>query len=452
MPDGLPDDHPRYIKFEEFNHATLSMGPVLEELFVNLQRKSPLTCVIRDTRMSAAHAVAKKLGIPVVGFATPSAVSIQCVFHIPTFYSTGLLPLPAPPEGCNPAFISGLALGPPQSDAEKAARQALVTQCVPGLSPNLKVQDLPTQVLPPPDHYFLRIHRDIQNPLIPDCECILFNTFLDLEDEALAAMTGHLNSNVFAVGPLVLSSTDGSVEKVAIAGAGSALREEDPVALSWLDDQSPKSVLFVSFGSIATVSIEQMQELAYGLEMSGHAFLWVIRTDTIENMCEENQEFETMFDEFVTRTRDRGLLVPWAPQTAVLSHPSVAAFLTHCGWNSAIESIASGVPMLAWPRFGDQTTNCHYITDVWRIGLELQVTADKIGNGIVDRKEIDQKVRKMLGKEEAGDLEVDAIRTNSRKLELAARKAIARGGSSQVALAKFVEFIQKRSKHPPPPS
>lgn len=298
--------------------------------------------------------------------------------------------------------------------------------CISGVSPSLRVEDLPTHILPDLDHYYLKIHRDIQNPLLPDCECILFNTFHELEGEVLDAMTGHLNAHVFAVGPLVLGRAE----------VGSALRQEDPVALSWLDGRDPNSVLFVSFGSIATVSSEQMRELALGLETSGAAFLWVVRTDSIVE--EEKEEFETWFPEFVLRTRDRGLLVPWAPQAAVLAHPAVAAFLTHCGWNSTIESIASGVPMLAWPRFGDQTTNCHYITHVWKIGLQLQVR-----NDLISKEEIDRKVRKMMAKE---DEETDAIRANSRKLEMAAKKAVAKGGSSHAALAKFVEFIERRSK------
>lgn len=313
----------------------------------------------------------------------------------------------------------------------------------------MRVEDLPTPLLTHDiDSFWYRLYQ-MQNPLLPECDCILFNTFHDLEGDVLDAMSG-MNSNVYAVGPLVLNSetTVDGVEEVAMAGVESALWEEDRVSLSWLDARSPSSVLFVSFGSMATISVEQMQEFARGLEMSGHAFLWVMRSDLIENMC-ENKEFESVFSEFVVRTRDRGLLVPWVPQTAVLSHPSVAAFLTHCGWNSAIESISCGVPMLGWPRFADQNTNCHYITHVWKIGLQFESQV-RGGSAVVPKEEIARKVRQIMAAE-GMDMEVDKIRTNSRKFQKAASNAVAKGGSSQTALATFVELIQKRTKHWSPP-
>ena len=448
--DGVPEDHPRLRDVSAFCGVLLGLGAVFEELFATLLQQSPITCVIRDLRFSAAHVAAKKLGIPVVGFITPSAIAGQCFFHLPTFLSTGSLPLPPPPAHApTPSLdLPTLTLGPPRSDEEAAARRAPLT-CLPGGSPTMRVEDLPTPLLTHDiDSFWYRLYQ-MQNPLLPECDCILYNTFRDLEGDVLDAMNG-MNSNVYAVGPLVLNSetTVDGVEEVAMAGVESALWEEDRVSLSWLDARSPSSVLFVSFGSMATISVEQMQEFARGLEMSGHAFLWVMRSDLIENMC-ENKEFESVFSEFVVRTRDRGLLVPWVPQTAVLSHPSVAAFLTHCGWNSAIESISCGVPMLGWPRFADQNTNCHYITHVWKIGLQFESQV-RGGSAVVPKEEIARKVRQIMAAE-GMDMEVDKIRTNSRKFQKAASNAVAKGGSSQTALATFVELIQKRTKHWSPP-
>lgn len=428
MSDGFPEDLLSVRNFPEFNRATLSMGPILEALLLTLHPPT-ITCIIRDIRMSAVHAIAKKLGIPVVGLATPSAISKQCVFNLPVLISSRLLPLPPPPPDCTPSFnASSLILSTPRSPAEATARQTLVTSHISGVSPTLRVQDFPTHILAGLDDYFLKIHRDIQNPLLPDCDCILFNTFHALEGEVLDAI--DLNSHVFAVGPLVLAGAE----------TGSTLRDEEPGVLSWLDTQTPNSVLFVSFGSLATVSIIQVQELASGLEQSNASFLWVIRADTVVD--EEKAEFETWFPKFALKIKNRGLLVTWAPQTAVLSHPAIAAFLTHCGWNSTIESIAYGVPMLAWPRFGDQPTNAHYIVHVWKVGMQLEVR-----EAVVAKEEIERKVRKMVAKEGL-DPEVDAIRAKSRKLEGAARKAVAKGGSSHAAMAKFVELLERRRMAP----
>jgi len=236
------------------------------------------------------------------------------------------------------------------------------------------------------------------------------------------------------------STTENGVEEVSLAGVGSGLWEEDPVSLSWLDGRKPNSVLFVSFGSIATVSMEQMREFAAGLEASNAAFLWVIRPDLIEEIS-ENEEYQTMFTEFLKRTQNRALLVPWAPQTAVLSHPAVGAFLTHCGWNSTLESISSGVPMLGWPRLSDQNTNSHYVTSVWKVGLQLRRSISEDGSAVVSKEEIAHKVTKIIGDSETEDQELSDIRRNARNFQVAAVKAAGKGGSSQVALAEFVELI-----------
>ena len=210
-------------------------------------------------------------------------------------------------------------------------------------------------------------------------------------------------------------------------------------------------MLFVSFGSTATVPIMQMREFAAGLEASNVAFLWVIRPDLIADTS-VNKEYQTMFTEFVSRTRDRALLVPWAPQIAVLAHPAVGAFLTHCGWNSVLESVSSGVPMLGWPRFSDQNTNCHYITSVWKVGLELRQTQNADGGGpVVTKQEVCEKVKKIMA-DSATDADVAKIRANCRSFQRAARKAVGNGGSSQVALAQFVERITSRPKPGPPVS
>ncbi|KAG0601345.1 hypothetical protein M758_11G103200 [Ceratodon purpureus] len=425
-----------------FCNGLLEMGPVFEELFRELLQKSSITCVIRDSRFSAVHYAGKKLGIPVVGLVTSSAISTQCNYHLSTFLSTGILPLPPPPaHDPTPSLdLVNLTLGPPRSDEEAAVRRAPLT-CLPGGSPTMRVEDLPPVLLTHDiDSFWHRMFLETQNPLLPECDCVLYNSFHGLEGDVLDAMSG-LNANIFAVGPLILSSTTtvAGVEDVGMAPAGSGLWEEDRVCLSWLDARSSDSVLFVSFGSIASMSLEQMQEFACGLEMSGHAFLWVVRSDLIEDMCKD-KEFERIFSEFVARTKDRALLVPWVPQIAVLSHPSVAAFLTHCGWNSVTESISGGVPMLAWPRIADQNTNCHYITHVWKIGLRFESQV-RDGNAVVAKEEVAHKVKRIMAVE-GSDMEVDAIRLNSRNFQEAAKKAVAKGGSSQRALTAFVELIQ----------
>ena len=80
----------------------------------------------------------------------------------------------------------------------------------------------------------------------------------------------------------------------------------------------------------------------------------------------------TLPDGFVERTKDRGMVVKWVPQVKVLGHPSVGGFVTHSGWNSCLESMSMGIPMLGWPFFADQFLDCQFCKDVWKIGLDLE--------------------------------------------------------------------------------
>lgn len=167
VPDGLPNDHPRLHDLCGFCNATLQMGPIFEELFVDLLRKSSITCVIRDVILTAAHERAKNLGIPMVVFATPSAIAMQCIYHLPPFVETVVLPIPAHPL----AHVSTpsldpvkLTLGIPRSESEIAARQAPLA-CLPGGSPTMRVNDIPKFLLSHDlDTFFLRFFREYQNP------------------------------------------------------------------------------------------------------------------------------------------------------------------------------------------------------------------------------------------------------------------------------------------------
>ncbi|RLM80867.1 hypothetical protein C2845_PM12G07960 [Panicum miliaceum] len=132
----------------------------------------------------------------------------------------------------------------------------------------------------------------------------------------------------------------------------------------WLDRQTTGSVVYVSFGSAGSLSVEQTAELAAGLEDSGHRFLWVVRMPSLDginfamfigHMSDKDDPLAWLPEGFVERTSGRGLAVAaWAPQARVLSHPATAALVSHCGWNSTLERVASGMPMVAWPLYAEQ--------------------------------------------------------------------------------------------------
>jgi UDP:flavonoid glycosyltransferase YjiC (YdhE family) len=120
------------------------------------------------------------------------------------------------------------------------------------------------------------------------------------------------------------------------------------VCMKWLDSKEPGSVVYVSFGSLAAVGEEQMAELAWGLKRTNRCFLWIVR---------ESEESKLPRD-FVKETSNIGLIIKWCPQLQVLAHKSVGCFMTHCGWNSTLEALSLGVPMVAMPQWTDQPNQC----------------------------------------------------------------------------------------------
>ncbi|GLJ48491.1 hypothetical protein SUGI_1023460 [Cryptomeria japonica] len=154
--------------------------------------------------------------------------------------------------------------------------------------------------------------------------------------------------------------------------------------------QGASSVVYVSFGSLVIVKQRQLEEFALGLEATQKPFLWVLRSDLMDGSS------ALLPPGFMEATKDRAYFVSWCPQMKVLSHPFVACFITHCGWNFVMESIAFGVPMLCWPYFTYQFFNCVYVVDVWRIGLALNKNSD----GITEKKEIEIEVKRVFENDE----------------------------------------------------
>lgn len=131
---------------------------------------------------------------------------------------------------------------------------------------------------------------------------------------------------------------------------------ENDSCLQWLDMQAEKSVLYISFGTLGNLNWEEMRELAHGLEASGVAFLWILKVSS------PAEAITLLTPGFLDRTRHRGFIhIGWAPQTRILSHWAVGGFISHCGWNSIMESISNGVPIISWPVFVDQPMNARYL-------------------------------------------------------------------------------------------
>ncbi|KAM6600258.1 hypothetical protein CsatA_019867 [Cannabis sativa] len=255
---------------------------------------------------------------------------------------------------------------------------------------------------------------------------IMVNSFLELETGAVSYLTKSEPGKppVYPVGPLV------NMEP--------STKADESNCLTWLDKQPHGSVLFVSFGSGGSLSSEQINELAFGLEMSEQRFMWVVRrpNDKVANAtyfngtAQNESSFDFLPNGFLERTQGRGLVVPsWAPQSQILRHGSTGGFLSHCGWNSTLESVVSGVPLVAWPLYAEQRMNAFMLTHEIKVAIRPKVSE----NGIVQREEIAKVVKSLIEGEDGKKL-----RNQMKDLKEAAAKALSPNGASTKALSEVV--------------
>lgn len=256
---------------------------------------------------------------------------------------------------------------------------------------------------------------------------LILNTFESLEVSALSYIRN--NSPVtYAVGPLnALARTS--------SDSGS-LWQEDRDCMTWLHSQPDRSVVYVSFGSLTVVTREEYMEFWHGLVNSGQRFLWVVRSDLINKRGGGTEEEPAVPVELEEGTRERGCMVGWAPQEEVLAQPAVGCFLTHSGWNSTLESIAAGKPMLCWPFFADQQINSRFVSAVWGIGLDMK---DLCGRSIVE---------KMVGEVMEGERS-EELRRNAQEMAEMAKKSVAEGGTSYNDFQRLVQHIMSFSSDAP---
>jgi hypothetical protein len=257
------------------------------------------------------------------------------------------------------------------------------------------------------------------------CLGLAVNTFFDLERGycEMYVRNGYAKRTYF-VGPLSLPS---SPSAVAIAG-------DSAPCIRWLDTKPAQSVVYLCFGSLTHVSEAQLLQLALGLEASGKSFLWVVRGDTW--MPPEGWK---------ERVGDRGMVVTgWAPQTAILSHPAVGAFVTHCGWNSVMETIAAGVPVLTWPMVVEQFITERFVTEVLAIGERLWPEGAGVRSTRSEEHELipaEAVARAVARFMEPGEGAGDAARSRVKELSAKAHAAMAEGGSSHHDLRRLIDDL-----------
>ncbi|XP_027914185.1 UDP-glycosyltransferase 73C1-like [Vigna unguiculata] len=270
---------------------------------------------------------------------------------------------------------------------------------------------------------------------------VIVNTFEELEKAYVREYKKVKNDKAWFIGPVSLCNKD-DLDK-AQRGNQASINEHH--CLKWLDLHQPKSVVYVCFGSICNLIPSQLVELALALEDTKRPFIWVVRNGS------QFQELEKWISEegFEERTKGRGLIIRgWAPQVMILSHPSIGGFLTHCGWNSTLEGISGGVPLVTWPLFGDQFLNEKLVTDVLKIGVRVGAEVplkwgEEEQKGVTVKKDDIKRAICMVMDED--EEETKERRERVSKLSEMGKRAVEEGGSSHLNVTLLIQDILQQT-------
>ncbi|KMS94841.1 hypothetical protein BVRB_014800 [Beta vulgaris subsp. vulgaris] len=258
----------------------------------------------------------------------------------------------------------------------------------------------------------------------------LYNTCRSLENKYMDLLTqlpANKNKKLFAIGPvnrLINTSSNTSKHK----------------CLEWLDEQESDSVIYVSFGTTTSMTDEQIKELADGLDRSNQKFIWVLREADEVNIFKKDgtavgEHYDQLLKGYEEAVRGRGLMVKgWAPQLEILGHEAIGGFISHCGWNSCLESLSMGVPIAAWPIHSDQPKNSMLVTEVLKVGVVVKDWANR--DELITSSVVESAVRRLMASKEGEEL-----RKRARELGASVRGSVAKGGTSCLELDSFVAHI-----------
>ncbi|XP_058773236.1 UDP-glycosyltransferase 83A1 [Vicia villosa] len=363
------------------------MPKKVEELIecIHGSENEKITCVLADQSIGWALEIAEKKGIACAAFCPASAAQLVLGLSIQKLIDDGVI----------------------DKDGTPLEKQVIqLSPTMPCVSTEnlvwLNVGNKTTQ-----KHIFQLMMKNINSMHIT--KWLICNSSHELEPAAFS-----LAPKIIPIGP-IFSNNQYSIGN---------FRPQDQTCLKWLDEQSPNSVIYIAFGSFTTFSSIQFQELCFGLERSNRPFLWVVQMDKTEP---KKNVYPKGFEE---RIGKRGRMVGWSPQKKILSHSSVACFISHCGWNSTLESVGNGIPMLCWPYFADQFLNRGYVCDVWKVGMELE----KDESGVIRQDEIVRKIEQVLNDED--------LKGRAKELKEKVKISIGEDGVSNYNLLSFIKWIK----------
>ncbi|XP_059665196.1 UDP-glycosyltransferase 92A1-like [Cornus florida] len=365
LPPGIENtDVLPYTDIITLFEASLSLKPAFRKLLLDLTAEdsgAPPLCVIADIFFGWTADVTRELGIFSAIFSGAGGFGLAC------YYSIWL--------GLPHRNTNSLEFSLPDFPE---AGEIHVTQ----LAPSMVVAD-------GTDRWSVFELKTL--PAWLNADGILFNTVEALDRIGLAYFNRKIGRPVWAIGPILLS-----VDNRARTGREFGIKLDQ--CIEWLNAKPPSSVLYVSFGSQNTISASQMMNLARALEASEKSFIWVVRPPLGFDINSKFEAEKWLPEGFVERVEDRkrGLIVVnWAPQVEILSHKSVAAFLTHCGWNSVLEALSRGVPLMGWPMQAEQFFNSKFLEE--EVGVCVEVAR---GTGFeVRHEDLVKKIELVMSEE-----------------------------------------------------
>ncbi|KAK7390944.1 hypothetical protein VNO78_19165 [Psophocarpus tetragonolobus] len=392
--DGMADDYPKKKSLSDTSAQLELVGKqyVSRVIQKHVQEHRPISCIINNPFVPWVCDVAAQHDVP------SAMLWIQSTAVFTAYYS----------------YFHKLVSFP--SDADPYADVQLPSVV-------LKYNEVPDFLHPFSPYPYLGTLILEQFKSLSKPFCVLVDSFEELEHDYIDYLSKFLV--IRPVGPLFKTSKAIATREIR----GDFMKRDD--CIEWLNARAPASVVYISFGSIVYLPQEQVTEIAYGILNSNVSFLWVLKPPPKEFGVPPH----VLPDGFFEGTRDKGKVVQWSPQEEVLAHPSVACFVTHCGWNSSMEALTLGVPMLTFPAWGDQVTNAKFLVDVFGVGI-------KLGYGQAEKKVVSrEEVNKCLLEATVGP-KAKELKQNAFRWKKSAEAAVAPNGSSARNLDAFVNDIK----------
>ncbi|XP_015890957.3 anthocyanidin 3-O-glucosyltransferase 6 [Ziziphus jujuba] len=379
--------------------------PHVKNFVSKLIDSTRLAGFVVDLVCTSMMEVAKEFGIPYYVLSTASSASASLMFHLQALY-----------DECNIDF----------AELKNNRDGELV---LPSFMNPVPIRVLPDMMLDKAEFsLFINYFRSTR-----EAKGIIINTFVELESHVLRSLFDDKRlPPVYTVGPIVNLPSD--------VGSGGENNDSDEM-IKWLDDQPPSSVVFLCFGNLGTFSEGQVKEIACALENSGIRFLWSLRQRPSDGKNSITPSSYTDSTDvlpygFLNRTAEIGKVIGWAPQAAILAHRAIGGFVSHCGWNSTLESLWFGVPVATWPLYSEQQFNAFELVKELGLAVEIKLdyVMDSMDQTVVSAREIEMGIRKVM--------EHDSnVRKRVQEISEKGRKALMDGGSSFISLSRLINDV-----------